>query len=30
MKCPAAQHLEGPQEFTEKLPDSSFMASGWR
>jgi len=28
MKCPAAQHLEGPQEFTEKLPDSSFMASG--
>ena len=28
MKCPAAQHLEGPQEFTEKLPDLSFMASG--
>jgi len=28
MKCPAAQHLEGHQEFTEKSPDLSFLASG--
>jgi len=28
MKCPAAQHLEDHQEFTEKSLDLSFMASG--
>jgi len=28
MKCPAAQRLEGHQEFTEKSLYLSFMASG--